>query len=564
MMITNYYRDEVLAVPQPAPKADDPQPPAQTALGAPVFLSASQRQAAGDIQRSLAERHVYAAVTGAPGVGKTVVLAAVAAQSGPSLRIARIDQPDRVSVEQAMLTERMMTVPAAASPGGHTVLIVDDADRASAVLLRCLTRVAASGRRGPGSSQVVLAGRPELWDRLAADEFTPLRERIAVRPIVRPMTDEDARGFIKHLLSEPRKIFGQSLAEDAEREVLRLADGRPERIGALVRSTLMLGDLQIRPQLSVEMVRTTADMLDGQQRPGGRRRTGVLRPVLAASLAAAMAGGLVVAARGGRLDPTLSAAHGVADRAVAWWMRPAGDAFEVAAVALAPLLEAQSGPVGIAAESPPQSPMAARDPAPEQAPASMPPETNDAAAVAASATPVSASPSPEADRMQDANETAEPAPAAEAATPSQDAPDVAADPPQAAPTAEAAAPAPSPNPVPEAAVDAPSAGPNAPTTPERSPAVPAPGMVATLLRRGDEVLALGDVSQARRFYERTIPAESALGARGVARTYDPAVVGRGSPAADPGAAAAWYDRAARLEGRLAGHEASAPPINSNR
>jgi len=70
--------------------------------------------------------------------------------------------------------------------------------------------------------------------------------------------------------------------------------------------------------------------------------------------------------------------------------------------------------------------------------------------------------------------------------------------------------------------------------------------VAALLRRGDEVFALGDISTARRFYERTIPAGSSLGARGIARTYDPAVLGRGNPAADPAAAAAWYNMATAL------------------
>ena len=93
--------------------------------------------------------------------------------------------------------------------------------------------------------------------------------------------------------------------------------------------------------------------------------------------------------------------------------------------------------------------------------------------------------------------------------------------------------------------------------PERSLAVLAPGMVAMLLRRGDEALALRDVSAARRLYERTIPTGSALGARGVARTYDPAVLGRGNPMADSSAAAAWYDRAAQLGSQVAGHEASA-------
>ncbi len=609
MMAAKSARDGVLMFTKPVSTTGLPQPPVQAPVGAPAFLSASQREAVNDIRRALAERHVFAAITGAPGLGKTVVLAAVtAAQSGPPLRIVRIDHPDRISVEQALQTERMIAKPAGALPGNcHTVIVVDDADRASPPLLRCLTRIAGHSRMSQGSAQVILAGRPELWERLAAEEFTPLRERIAIRPVLRPMTDEDARGFIKHLLNEPRKIFGQMFADDAEQEVLRLADGRPERVGALVRSTLMLGDLQIRPQLSVEMVRTTADMLDGHLRPSGKRRAGILRPALAAAMALAMAGGLGVAARGGRLDPALLAARGIADQAVAWWTRPTGDRPETPAeafrrapadhpnaasppgpvadagppasaliaappVALAPPPAAQDGAAGLAAESQPQ-PMA-----PEPAPAAAAhlsagapdlvkpgpamsepalPEAPDAPAVAASISPILDSQPPEAEPGQGTRGVSDATPAAEAAAPPPETPPstqgVTADAsPEAAPTTEAASAT-------EAAVANPSTGPDASAMPERSPAVLAPNMVAMLLRRGDAVLALGDMVTARHFYERTIASGSVLGARGMARTYDPAILGRANPAADPDAAAAWYDRAAQLEGQSAGHEASAAP-----
>lgn len=610
MIAAKSARDGVLMFTKPVFATDVPRPPIHAATSAPIFLSASQREAVNDIIRALAERHVFAAVTGAPGLGKTVVLAMVtAAQSGPALRVIRIDHPDRISVEQAMQTEQMIAKPAGALPGDcHTVIVVDDADRASSALLRCLTRIAESSRMSQGSSQVILAGRPELWDRLAAEEFTPLRKRIAVRPVLRPMTDDDARSLIKHLMNEPRKIFGQMFADDAEQEVLRIADGRPERIGALVRSTLMLGDLQIRPQLSVEMVRTTVDMLDGPSRPSGHRRAGILWSALAAALAVAMVGGLGVAAGRGRLDPVLFAARDIANHGITWWTRPTGDGPEIIAEAprrapadppntdSPPGPAADAEPPASAPAAPPSTPpeMLARPPAaqdgsgglatesqpqplttmPEPGPAAAAqldsssrgsaiseaailkpalPEAHEHPAVATSSPPALDRQLLEAEPSQDTHEASKSTPAGEAAAPPPDKPSVTANPSlQAAPTAGAA-------PAPEVAVANQKTGPNISTMPERSPTVLAPGMVAMLLRRGDAVLALGDVSTARRFYERTIPAGSALGARGMARTYDPAFLDRGNPAADPSAAAAWYDRAARLEGRSASHEANAAP-----
>ena len=73
-------------------------------------------------------------------------------------------------------------------------------------------------------------------------------------------------------------------------------------------------------------------------------------------------------------------------------------------------------------------------------------------------------------------------------------------------------------------------------------------MLALLLRRGDEEGAIGDISAARLLYERAAEAGSALAARQMGRSYDPAFL----PAAvattlgDVGKAKQWYQRAAAL------------------
>ncbi len=101
--------------------------------------------------------------------------------------------------------------------------------------------------------------------------------------------------------------------------------------------------------------------------------------------------------------------------------------------------------------------------------------------------------------------------------------------------------------------------------PERLPAAPAivapppaparravadPAVLAALLRRGEALLALGDISGARRFFERVAEAGSAGGALAMGRTYDPVVLAElqaWSIGPDPVAAAGWYRRARELE-----------------
>ena len=87
-----------------------------------------------------------------------------------------------------------------------------------------------------------------------------------------------------------------------------------------------------------------------------------------------------------------------------------------------------------------------------------------------------------------------------------------------------------------------------------SAATGAPGDTAAasvdpLLRRGDELLALGDVSSARRLYERGAAAGDGRAAASVGRTLDPYFLASMSTFGlqpDPQAAASWYRRAIKL------------------
>jgi TPR repeat protein len=93
-----------------------------------------------------------------------------------------------------------------------------------------------------------------------------------------------------------------------------------------------------------------------------------------------------------------------------------------------------------------------------------------------------------------------------------------------------------------------------PPAPPRQ-AAPAPRRIeaeqlAALMRRGEALLAVGDVSAARRFFERAAEAGSAPAALALARTYDAGELARlGARGIAPDAAAAdrWQARARQLE-----------------
>ncbi|TQF82815.1 hypothetical protein FK498_03490, partial [Elioraea sp. Yellowstone] len=76
-----------------------------------------------------------------------------------------------------------------------------------------------------------------------------------------------------------------------------------------------------------------------------------------------------------------------------------------------------------------------------------------------------------------------------------------------------------------------------------------PATLALLLRRGEELMRIGDVSAARRFFERAAAGGSGEAALQAGATYDPRVLetigARGIPP-DRGLALQWYRRAAAM------------------
>ncbi len=104
-------------------------------------------------------------------------------------------------------------------------------------------------------------------------------------------------------------------------------------------------------------------------------------------------------------------------------------------------------------------------------------------------------------------------------------------------------------------------GPARPAAPDTmlvlaEPAARAPAqdtaMAAALMRRGDAMVAIKDISAARKFYESAADAGSAAAALALAKTFDPAyleTLGVVGLRPDPATAAAWYRKAAALGDR---------------
>jgi general secretion pathway protein A len=181
-------------------------------------------------------------LTGAPGVGKTLLCHCLIERLEPGTPTAFLTNShfrDRNGLLQAILYdlslpyehrgEQEMRIVLTdyllkhfAAERRPVVLVVDEAHHLDADLLEELRLLANLEAPGGRALQVVLAAQPPLLETLARPELGALRQRLAVRVDLGPLSLEEAADFLLHHLraagARPDEVF-------ADEAVMMLARG---------------------------------------------------------------------------------------------------------------------------------------------------------------------------------------------------------------------------------------------------------------------------------------------------------------------------------------------------
>lgn len=492
-----------------------------------AFLTASQRPALLAVLRGLQTFEPIVVITGESGVGKTILLEHVLppgesdgtdriwcrGNAGKEItrdRIVSAIQGCRLGVKAAGTSNDRQS-----SSSDRAVFVVDDA--------HLLTSEAATYLAGalysPGSVsrrvQLVLVGRPPLWDVLRG---AGLADRVRISGEVTGLPLSEAREYLRLRLERVGTPIDEILAEDA-------------RLALLARSQWTFGELND--------ILSAAGSIPVGKGAGRITRTLVEQAVAVPGVASgASHWGQAVVLRTAEAPRRPVAA-------LAW--RHTGFGWRVAVAGVAVLVMA-SGAIYVsrqrnhwerqvaarelphaAVQPPAASAVAPSTAVPDAVPPKAPPPRT---ATASAAGPDAHSAAPAASAVVAAPTAASPSGASPSgATPTtrtvQNTPASADHPAQ-------------PQPQPPDGLDRQNQ-PVALTMPA--------AQIADILRRGEAMLARGDIRGARQLYERAATANSGEAATIMGKTYDPTFltdIGATSIKAAPSLAAAWYQRAAAL------------------
>jgi general secretion pathway protein A len=279
------------------------------------YLSASHKEALASLLYGIEKRKGFICVTGEVGCGKTTVLKALLSRvSTDCVKTVYLYNPELTFEELmgAVFEELGLELPAGGVAGSvrflhahlielyqqgkHVVLIVDEAQRMPVETLERLRILSNLETAKDKLLQIVLCGQPELGDVLAGRALRQLRDRIAVRSEIRPLTGEESVAYVRHRLG--RVTYGATPVFEAGalRLIVRHARGNPRRINILCDNALVAGYADQKKPVTAKVVREAAAGLEpkkGVARAVKWAAAACLAVLIGAAVGSAFFGGLV-------------------------------------------------------------------------------------------------------------------------------------------------------------------------------------------------------------------------------------------------------------------------------
>ena len=271
-----------------------------------LYLSQRHQEALAHLLYGVNGDGGFVLLTGEVGAGKTTVCRCLLEQIPASCDVAYVFNP-KLTVGELLSTiciEFGIAVPSdntsvkvfvdginaclldAHARERHTVLIIDEAQNLSPVVLeqlRLLTNLETNQRK---LLQIILIGQPELAVMLEQPELRQLSQRIIARYHLGPLTRSEVAAYVRHRLEiagAQRQLFPASLMG----RLYRLSGGVPRVINVLCDRALLGTYVQEKERVD----RATLEQAAREVFPEGRRRSLVtaLLMVLIAVLVGALA-----------------------------------------------------------------------------------------------------------------------------------------------------------------------------------------------------------------------------------------------------------------------------------
>jgi general secretion pathway protein A len=225
-----------------------------------LVLTAMHREALSNLRYAIESRKGVTLLVGEAGAGKTTVIRAALENQPQRVHCVHLHNPaltrdefvELLSVRFG-LTERTRGSKAALlieledllrrrqSAGETTVLIVDEAQSLPLELIEEIRLLANIETEADKLLSVIIAGQPEIAERLNHESLRQLKQRIALRCALKPLTLQETAAYITGRIRAAGGIGAQVFTREAVVMLHERAGGVPRTINVLADNALLAG-----------------------------------------------------------------------------------------------------------------------------------------------------------------------------------------------------------------------------------------------------------------------------------------------------------------------------------
>jgi len=244
-----------------------------------LYLSKQHARAKAYMESTIWFTDGFVVITGEIGSGKTTLIESFLKEVQSDVVVAQINQTQVSAIDflQAVLVQfgfspfKMKKAELIATinnflieqyaAGRKVLLIVDEAQNLSMRVLEEIRLLSGVETTKEKVLRIILAGQPELNEKLDAPELVQLTQRIRLRFHLSTLTQAEMRAYIQHRLEVAGGGDRQIFAEDTFPELFRYTGGVPRLINTLCDTSMMAAYTANRDIVAVEDIKEAVEEL---------------------------------------------------------------------------------------------------------------------------------------------------------------------------------------------------------------------------------------------------------------------------------------------------------------
>lgn len=250
-----------------------------------LFLNESHKEALASIVYGIEKRKGFIAITGGIGLGKTTIVRAYLETKGDGhLKIIYIFNANitfkallktiyqELEIEDGaadvfeMVNHLHLTLISEYEAGNNIVLIIDEAQNMPVETLENLRMLSNLETSTDKLIQIVFIGQPEFDSLIDRPELRQLKQRIAMRTVIQPLSSRESMEYITHRFNRAGLKGEQPFTAPALHAIVTAAKGVPRTINILCDNALITGfGCEQRP-VGLKVVREVLSDFSGRKK----------------------------------------------------------------------------------------------------------------------------------------------------------------------------------------------------------------------------------------------------------------------------------------------------------